>query len=231
MLMNIQLLGDTLRFSLESLFQGVILFIPLLLVAIIIVLLGWLVGSFLGNIIEKLIHKIKLDALLAKAGLDSLMKKTGYKLDSGKFLGGLVQWFVIIAFLMAAFDLLGLNVLNEFLRVIVFYLPNVFVAALILVIGLVLAHLAGGVVSASIKAADFASSRMIGAVTKWSITVFAFLFALSQLGIAPRLIESLFIGFVAMIALAGGLAFGLGGKDVAGDMLHALKKNLSRDEH
>jgi hypothetical protein len=228
--MNIQLLGDTLRFSLESLFQGVILFIPLLLIALIIVLLGWLVGSFLGNIIEKLIHKIKLDALLAKAGLDGLMKKTGYKLDSGKFLGGIVQWFVIIAFLMAAFDLLGLNVLNEFLRVIVFYLPNVFVAALILVIGLVLAHVASGVVSASIKAADFASSRMIGAITKWSITVFAFLFALSQLGIAPRLIESLFIGFVAMIALAGGLAFGLGGKDVAGDMLHSLKKNLSRDE-
>src|SRR5690606_857266 len=125
----------------------------------------------------------------------------------------LARWFVIIIFLIPTADIWGLGqfvvILNNFLG----YLPNILIAVLLLLVGFVVSQLVHDLLLASIQGVSQASARTIAVVGKYSVVVFAVLIALNQLGIASDLIRILFAGIVAMVALAGGLAFGLGGKD------------------
>jgi len=219
---------DLLSASFQEVLGGVIAFIPSFIIAVIIVLIGWLIGGVLAKVVSQLIKALKIDSALASAGLDAVVKRSGFKLNSGKFLGELVKWFVIVVFLVAAFDVLGLSQVNDFLRgVVIGYLPQVIAAVLILLIAAVVSEAMRKVVIASAKAADLHSVNLLGSVTKWSIWIFAILAALFQLGIAATFIQTLFTGAVVALALALGLAFGLGGKDAARDYVAKLKGEIS----
>jgi hypothetical protein len=208
--------GNVLLMSLQNLWIGVISFVPALILAIVIFLIGWLIASLIGKAVAHLISLLKLDSLLARTGVDATLSRAGFRLNSGAFIGGLVKWFIILVFLVASLDILGLTEVTLFLRqVVLVYLPNVIVAAFILLAGSVLADLANKVVRGGAAAANAKDSNFLGSVSKWAIWIFTILIALSQLGIASQLIQILFIGVVAMMAIAGGLAFGLGGKEHA----------------
>jgi len=143
-----------------------------------------------------------------------------------------VRWFFIIVFLVAAIDVLGLEQVNAFLReVVLLYLPNVIVAALILVVAAFIADVMKRIVVSSAKAAEVPSPGLLGGITKWAIWVFAILAALYQLGIAGVFAQTLFTGFVAMLAIAGGLAFGLGGRDAAARYIEKLKRDIEENHH
>lgn len=215
--------------SLQNLWIGVISFVPALILAIVIFLIGWLIASLIGKAVAHLISLIKLDSLLSKTGLDTMLTKGGFHLNSGAFIGGLVKWFIILVFLVASLDILGLTEVTLFLRqVVLVYLPNVIIAALILLVGSILAELAQRVVRGGAAAADAHSSNFLGSVAKWAIWIFTILIALSQLGIAAQLIQIIFIGVVAMMAIAGGLAFGLGGKEHASRVLDRVGTMVRR---
>lgn len=219
---------EVLTQSLQDLWSGIVDFAPLLIGALIIFVAGWVVGAVLGRIVAQIINSLKVDNALRGAGFEDVLARAGFELDSGKFLGGLVKWFVIIVFLVASLDVLGLTQVNVFLQeVVLLYLPQVIVAVLILLVAAVIAEVMQNVVVGAARAANMSSAHFFGRVTKWAIWIFAILAALSQLGVATALIETLFTGVVVAVSLALGLAFGLGGQDAAARYIDQVRGELA----
>jgi hypothetical protein len=219
---------DVLTASFQDLWLGVVSFVPNLLVAIIIFILGWIVGTIVGRGIHQLFKSIKIDEALKRTGADEMMQRGGMSLNSGAFVGGLVKWFIIVVFLIASFDVLGLEQVNLFLRqVVLTYLPSVIVAVLVLLVGGVLGDVMQRLVIASARAAEIRNSAMLGAITRWAIWIFAFLVALSHLGVAAAFSQILFTGFVIALSLALGLSFGLGGQEAAGDFVKKMRGEMA----
>ena len=225
--MVVQTWTEVVTSSLQTLWSGFIGFLPKLLGAIIIFLIGWLIAVVLAKLAAQLIRLVRIDQILEKMGFKRSLEKANLKLDSGKFIGELVKWFFIIVFLMAATDILGLPQVTEFLKRILLYIPHLIVAVLILLAAVLIANFLQRLVKASVETAGLRGANFLGAVTKWSVLIFAVLAALLQLGIVPALIQTIFTGFVAALAIAIGLSFGLGGKDLAGQILSRLKKDVS----
>ena len=225
-MMFIENWGDVFTRSLQDVWYGVASFIPNLVIALIIFAIGWVLASLIEKLIEGLFKALKVDAALKSAGLEDVVKRAGHSLNAGLFVGVLVKWFVIVVFLMAAFDVLGLSQVYEFLRQVVNYLPQVIVSVLILMVAIVVANAMQRLVVASARAGHIRSAELLGRVTKWSIWIFALLTALITLGIAPGLIQMILTAVFAGAALALGLAFGLGGKDVAQKWLEKTTSHL-----
>lgn len=212
--------GEVFTQSLQGIWFGIASFVPTLVIAIIIFAIGWVLAALIEKLVEGLFKTLKVDAALKSAGFEDVVERSGYKLNSGRFVGSLVKWFVIVVFLIASFDILGLSQVNSFLNdVVLSYLPQVIVAVLVLMVSVMIADVVQKIVIASARAAHVKSASLLGAIAKWAIWIFAILTALFHLGIAPGLIQTLFMGIVVAAALAVGLAFGLGGKDVAARML------------
>ncbi|MCL5782174.1 MAG: hypothetical protein M1459_02345 [Patescibacteria group bacterium] len=226
----IQNWGDVFTSSLQSVWYGVANFIPSLVIALIIFAIGWVLAALVERLVESILKSFKLDALLKSAGMDEVMKRAGHNLNSGRFIGILCKWFVIVVFLMASLDVLGLNQVNDFLRQVVNYLPQVIVAVLILMVSAVIATAMQKVVIASSKAGHIRMAEFLGKVTKWAIWIFAILAALLTLGIAPALIQWVVTAIFAGVALAIGLAFGLGGKDAAQRWIEKTTQHLSEKD-
>ena len=153
-------------------------------------------------------------------------------LDSGAFIGGLVKWFVIVVFLIAAFEILGLTQVNLFLQeVVLAYLPRVLVAALVLLVSGVVGDVTERIVVAAAKTAEVSSAHFAGSIAKWAIWIFGILVALSQLGIAAQFSQTLFTGVVIALSLAIGLSFGLGGQETAGRFIERLRGEMKGGHH
>lgn len=212
--------GDALTVAFTQLWVGALSFVPKLAVALIIFVLGWVVGAFIGRIVEQVIRSLKVDKALSNIGVDEVVGQTGFRLNSGAFLGGVIKWFVIVVFLVASINVLGLSQINLFLNAIVLqFLPRVIVSAIVLLIAAVLSEVTQKVVYGSARGAGINSAHLLGLISKWSIWVFALLVVMNQLGVGAEFAQILFTGVVFMLSLAGGLAFGLGGRDVAARIL------------
>lgn len=218
---------QVLTLSFQNLWLGVVNFVPNLVIALIIVILGWLIGALFGRAIWQVFRSLRVDEALRRAGFESFLRRSGMNLDSGAFIGGLVKWFVIVVFLVAAFDILGLTQVNLFLQqVVIAYLPRVIVAALILLVGGVVGDVTERIVVTAAKSAEVRSAHFAGTVAKWAVWIFAILVALSQLGIAAAFSQTLFTGIVIAISLALGLSFGLGGQESAGRFIERLRGEM-----
>ena len=220
--------GEVLTLSFQNLWVGVVSFVPNLVIAIIILILGWLIGALLGRAIWQVFKSLKIDDALGTAGFDSLSRRVGITIDSGAFFGALVKWFVIVVFLIAALDVLGLSQVNFFLQdVVLGYLPRVIVAALVLLLAGVIGDVVGRLVVTAAKTADVSSAHFVGAVARWSVWIFGILVALSQLGIAAAFSQTLFTGVVIAVSLALGLSFGLGGQEAASRFIERLRGEMN----
>ena len=208
---------DQIGLSMNSLWFDVMQFLPMLVVALVVVIAGWVIGAALKQVVIRIFGTLRVNAALEAAGVDTLASRAGYKLDAGAFVGSLVKWFVIVVFFVAALDMLQQNEVTVFFREVVLgYLPKVIVAILILLVAAVVANVAGASVAAGARAAGFNAASLLGSLTRYAIIVFAVLAALAQMEIAPELVQTLFMGIVFAASLAFGLAFGLGGKESAG---------------
>jgi small-conductance mechanosensitive channel len=229
--MIVETWGNVFTTTIQDLWGGIVMFVPNLIIAILIVLVGWLVGALIGRVISQVVKSLKIDEALRKAGVEDALAKGGMLLNSGNFLGALVKWFVVVVFLVAAFDVLKLTEVNAFLREVVLgYLPRVIVAVFILLVSAVIGDVMQKIVTTSAKTAEIRSARFLGVVTKWSIWIFAILVAMVQLGIASVFIQTLFTGLVVAISLALGLSFGLGGQDAAARFIEKTKQEISHKE-
>ncbi len=219
--------GEIFTRSLQGIWVGVASFVPSLVFAIIIFIVGWIVAVLIERIVEAVFRHLRVDSALRAAGVEDTVKRAGYNLNSGRFVGSLVKWFVIVVFLVASFDILGLSQVNGFLgEVVLSYLPKVIIAVLILMVAIVVAEAARKVVIGSARAAHLTFANFLGSVTKWSIWIFAIFVVLIQLDIATQIIQMVITGIVFALSLAIGLSFGLGGRDAAAELIAKLKHEV-----
>ncbi len=223
-------ISEFLSTTLPSMGVSLIEFLGQLILAVILFSLFWIVGVALGKLVADGVKSLNVDSLLAKVGADKAAQRAGITLNSGAFLGGLVKWFLIISGLLVAANVLNLTQVSSFLESILLYIPNIIVAAIILIAGVIVADFVARVVASSISAAGLKSAPFVSKVAKWSVFIFAFIAALDQLQIAQTFINTLYIGLVAMISIAGGLAFGLGGKEHASEFIAKIKRDISEKE-
>jgi small-conductance mechanosensitive channel len=200
-------------------------FVPKFIAAILVLLIGMIIAKTLYKLIVKALGS-KVDAMVLP--LAGAIERAGYKLRVGHIIGWLVKWFFIIVTLIIALDILGLDQVQSFLTYIALYIPRVIIAAFVVFAGYVLGDFAKKLVKGSTKMVNFKSAAMLGNLTRTVVIIFACIIALEQVGIGASIIQTLFTGFVAMIAIAGGLAFGLGGKEAAKDAIHDAKQAMHK---
>lgn len=216
--------------SFYDLWFTVAIYLPRILAAIVVFIIGWIIATILYRIVVEVSKVLKIDEALKTAGLHDAAKEAGFRLDAGAFIATLVMWFTALVFLVASLEILGFNVVTVFLeRVVLLYLPQVIIASLILILGAIVAEVVRGLVSGSAKAAGAHSANLAGSVSKWAIWVFAVLAALDQLGVASAFVQTVFTGLVVALSLAFGLAFGLGGKDAAADAIKKMRQDIRHD--
>lgn len=221
--------GEVFNASLQDLWWGLVQFAPKLIIAIVFFIVGWVLGNLIAKAFEQVFSTLKIDSLLKSIGADDFFRKAGMNLNTGRFIGQVAKWFVIVVFLLPSLNLVGLTDISSFLQYSVLgFLPRVVVAAFILIIATVLSEALSKTAVAGAKSMGLSSANMLGTVTKYVIWVFAFIIALGQLGVAEYYMSVLFTGIIAMLALGGALAFGLGGKDHASRLISKIGGEMSQ---
>lgn len=201
--------------SFRDAFSMVLSAIPRILGFILIVAIGWFVSSLLARGVLGLLRAIRFDELMQRSGLAEFMNKMGTGTDSAGIVAGLVKWLTRIVVLLVAFDVLGLPAVSDVMRQLLLWLPNLVVAIFVLFIGGIAARALGNIVRGATAEAGFANPETLSNVVRTTVWAFAIVVAINQLGIATNLINTLFTGLVAALAIAFGLSFGLGGRDLA----------------
>jgi hypothetical protein len=201
--------------SFRDAFSMILSAIPRILGFVIIVAIGWFVSSILARGVTRLLRAIHFDELMQKSGIGDFMAKMGTGTDSAGIVASLVKWLVRIVVLLVAFDVLGLPAVSDVMRQFLLWLPNLVVAIFVLFIGGIAARALSNIVRGATAEAGFANPETLANVVRTMVWAFAIVVAINQLGIATNLINTLFTGFVGALAIACGLAFGLGGRDLA----------------
>jgi len=214
--------------SLQSFWHGFLNFMPHLIGAIIILLLGWFISDWVGKLITEVLKKLKFDKIFERTHWQNALEKADFKVSVSHFIGELVQWILIIVFLLASVEVLGSRQLALFLNRIVNWLPNLIVVVSIFVVTVIIAEFAKKIIQALVEKAGVSHSNFVASIVQASIWVFAIFAILIQLGIAKELIQILFTGIIALIVISAGIAFGLGGKDLAKDVLEGLRGRLRK---
>ena len=224
---GVQTWGQAIVMSLTNLWASVVSFLPSLVGAILVFLAGWIIATAIGKLATRFMETLQVDRAAAKAGFSGRVKGSNFNFTLSALFGGLIKWFLALVFLMAAVNILHLDEVTTFLDSILLYLPNVVVAVIILAAVFLIGKFVYAVVKGSTRAAGVMSATLLATISKWAIIIFGFFAALIQLGVASSLISTIFTGIVAMLALAGGLAFGLGGREEAAMILKKLREEIT----
>ncbi len=220
--------GDVFNASLQELWWGFVQFTPKLVLAILFFIVGWILGSLIAKAFEQVFGALKVDRALGSVGADDFFRRAGMNLNTGRFVGQVAKWFVIIVFLLPSLNLVGLNEIANFLREDVLgFLPRVVIAAFILIIATIVSEALSKTVLASAKSMNLTSAHMLATIAKYAVWVFAFIIALSELGVAEYYMSVLFTGIIAMLAIGGALAFGLGGREAAARFINKVSDEMS----
>lgn len=215
-------IGETFINSVNSSLLAVANFVPKFVVGAIILLIGIIFASILKQIILEIFAAIRFESFLKKYGVPEA--KDEFKWSN--LLAEVLRWCIIIMSLILTAEVWGLPQVITILNALLLYLPNVVIAVIIALVGFVFARLSYDIILASTRGISPDTAKTIASVARWSIIVFVILAVLNQLGVASDLIRILFTGFVAMIAIAGGIAFGLGGQKAASEIIESIRKKL-----
>ncbi|HET8632321.1 MAG TPA: mechanosensitive ion channel [Thermomicrobiales bacterium] len=212
---------STTEALLTALGGGLALFfawIPRLVGAIVLLLIGWLVGRLVGALVTKALRLIHFDQVVDRAGAASFLRNAGVRLDPAGVIGALAKWFIYIIFWQAAVSTLGFPEVTQILNEIIAFLPRIILAIVILLVGALAANLLANLVRGALGAARFRDANVLANVARWAVLAFAVVAALSQVEIAPAIVNTLWSAAIGGTALALALAFGLGARDAAGDV-------------
>jgi small-conductance mechanosensitive channel len=205
-----------------QLLNTVLNYLPRLVLAALLLIIGYIIARVLRGVITKGLRALHFDDLSDRAGITRALRMAGTQLDAARVVADVVFWWIFLIFVELAVNTLGLVEISAFLNAVLSYIPNVIVAILIIVIGALLANVVAGVIRAAAGSARLSLASLLANVARWAIIIFAVLAALTQLHVAENMIFILFAATVGMLAIAGGLAFGLGGVDAARGMISGL---------
>jgi mechanosensitive ion channel-like protein len=211
--------GEAVRASLAGALSTLLLAIPRILAFAIVLIIGWLIASLIARGTIAVLRAIHFNDLARRSGFAGFVQNMGVKQDATGVIASVAKWFVRLMTLVVAFDTLGLPAVSGVLQQLLLWLPNLAVGLVVLVIGGLAANALSRLVRGSAAGAGLTNPDLLAAVTKIAVWSFAVVVAVSQLGIATTLINTLVVGVVGAIALATGLAFGLGGRDRAAQLL------------
>ncbi len=214
---------DTISESLKGLVQGSINFVPNLIVAILVFIIGWFIAIWIGKLIAEILKRIKFDTIFEKTQWDDALEKAGFQMKMSGFVGGLIKWVLVIVSLGLALRFLGLGELR-FIDEVIGWLPNLVVAVAIFIVAMIVADISEKLVKAVVSKMGVGYAGAIGVLVRWSIWIFAGLAILDQLNV--RVAEDLVQIIVGGIVFSLALAFGLGGKDVAREILQEFRAKL-----
>jgi hypothetical protein len=220
--------GDAFRASLAGALNTFLSAIPRIIGFAVVLIVGWIISSLLARGVEALLHTVKFNDLARRSGFADFVQKMGVRDDSSGVIASIVKWFVRLITLVVAFDTLGLPAVSNVLQQLLLWLPNLVVALVVLVIGGLAANGLSQLVRGTTAQAGFTNPDMLATVTKVAVWGFAIVVAVNQLGIATTLINTLLIGIVGAFSIAFGLAFGLGGRDRAAQMLDTMGRNAQQ---
>jgi hypothetical protein len=206
-------------------FQSLLSFLPRVIFAVLVVLIGVLVGVLLKAAVVKVLKMIRLKPYTDAVGLDKVFTA---KVELAELLGDLTKWAIIIVSLLPALEILNLPKVYDLVYGIVAYIPRVIVAVVIVVIGAIIADLVARLVESTAQTIGAKTAAVAADLARWTIIIMAVISAVNQLGINTVFINQVIMGLVAMLAIAGGIAFGLGGQGAAKEAIDSFKKSVGR---
>jgi len=201
-------------------------FIPNLILAIIIFIIGWIIAVIIGKIISQILLRLQFNRLFEKASWREALEKAEIKLNPAEFIGAIFKWVLVIVVLSIAAQILQLRQFVDLLNGLIAWLPNLIVSIIIFIVAVIVADILDKLVVASVKRIGVEYVGILGLIVRWAIYIFAGLAILDQLEVSQTLINTLIVSFFGMLALAFGLAFGLGGKDAAAKIIEDIRRKI-----
>lgn len=195
--------------------------IPKLIGFLIILAIGWFISGILAKALAAILRTIKFNDMAQRAGITGFVRNMGLQHDPAGVVADLGKWFIRLIVLVAAFDSLGLTAVSQVLNQLLAWLPQLVVALVVLVIAGLLAKAGADLVRGAVSEAGLGNPELFATITRVAIWMFGIIVAVNQIGIASTLINTLFTGFVAFLVIALGLSFGLGGREVAGQIVQS----------
>jgi hypothetical protein len=202
--------------------------LPKFLGALVIFIIGWFIAIWIGKIIAAILEKIKFNELFSRTGWKAAFEKAEITITPSDFVGAIIKWIFVIIALMVASDILEWVAFSSLLNQILTWVPNLVIAIVILIVAIIIADILEKMVKASAQKIGVSFVNYLGAGLRWAVYIFAILAALMQIGVAAANVNTIVIGFVGMIALALGLSFGLGGKEMAAKMLEDWRSKITK---
>lgn len=222
---EIQSFGAALMTSLAAAMATLFAAIPRILGFALILLVGWFVASLIAKAVAAILRSVKFNDLAQRAGFTGFMQQMGVHGDASGFIADIAKWFIRLIVLVVAFDALGLPAVSEVLRELLLWLPNLVVAMVVLVVAGLAANALAKLVRGATAQGGFSNPDMLATIAKVAVWGFAIVVAVNQLGIATTLVNTILMATVGAVALAFGLAFGLGGKETAAQMLSEWRES------
>lgn len=210
--------SEAIVYSLYEALMRFVSFLPALVGALIILIVGWFISGLLANLIERALKAVGLEKAVEHSGIGEFVQRSGTKMTISGVIATLVKYFIFLIFVQAAANVIGIPQLTEIINRIILFIPNVIVAMAIIVVGSLIAQFLSGLVRSSVSELGVGNPNLLAKLTQYAIIGFAVIAAIDQLGIAETVINTLLIGLIGSVALAVGLAFGLGGREVAAEI-------------
>lgn len=210
--------GDAVFVSVTQALENFLGFLPALVGAILILILGWIISGLLANLIERGLKLVGFEHAANTTGINDFIARGGTGWSASKVVAEIVKWFIRLVAIQAAAQILGMERISDIINAILLWLPNLVVALAIVVIGALIARFLGGIVRASASEMGLGNPDLLAGIARYAVIAFAVVAAVDQLGIAETVVNTLFVMLVGALALAFALAFGLGGQQVAAQM-------------
>jgi hypothetical protein len=200
-------------------FTNFMQFIPSLLGAIVVLVIGWMIAKVVARLLERVLLSVRFESAVSSAGVSKYLQQAfGSDFTTTHALSLLAKWFIALIFVQAAANLLAMPQVTAIINSIILFIPNLFIALVIMVVSALAARVIGRLVETSVSRTGISRPKLFSLIARYAILGFATIAAVNQLGIATNLLNILFTGLVGSISLALGLAFGLGGQGVAQDL-------------
>lgn len=200
-------------------------FLPQLIMAVVVLLLGWMLAKVARSGVKRLLTLLKFDRATEKSGLEAFMKHAELNVSVASVLGNLIYWLIILVMIVTVANSLGLHMVADLFNKVVLYIPNIIVAILVLVFGTILARFINRLVFAWLNNLEFEGALTVSTFSEYAMLVFVFFIAMEQLQIANELLTAAFIIAFGAVGLAFAIAFGLGAKEWASHVIEQLVNN------